>query len=322
MKAIRVAANGGPEVLDYQDVPDLVPGAGQALVAVEAAGVNFIDVYQRTGLYKLPLPFTLGQEGAGTVESVGDGVTTLKPGDRVAWAAVMGSYAEKAVVPANRLVPLPRDVTAKQGAAIMLQGMTAHYLALDTYPLAPGATCVVHAAAGGVGLLLTQIAKVRGATVIGCVSTAEKAALSREAGADHVVQYDTDDFEAVAKKVTGGKGVQVVYESVGKTTFDKSLKSLAPRGLLALFGQSSGSVPSLDPQVLAAGGSLYLTRPTLGHYIASDDELRRRATDLFAWVAAGTLKLRIEFEYPLAAAADAHLALEGRQTTGKVVLIP
>ncbi|MEQ1730460.1 MAG: quinone oxidoreductase, partial [Vicinamibacterales bacterium] len=299
MKAIRIAANGGPEVLDYLDVPEPVPGAGQALVRIEAAGVNFIDVYQRAGLYKLPLPFTLGQEGAGTVERVGEGVTSLKPGDRVAWAGVMGSYAEKAVVPANRLVPLPQGVTSKQGAAIMLQGMTAHYLAVDTYPLTSGATCVVHAAAGGVGLLLTQIAKRRGARVIGCVSTPEKAALSREAGADEVVQYDTDDFEAVAKRATGGKGVQVVYESVGKTTFDKSLKSLAPRGTLVLFGQSSGPVPPLDPQVLAAGGSLYLTRPTLNHYIASDDELRRRATDLFEWVAAGSVKLRIEFEYPL-----------------------
>ncbi|MEQ1760103.1 MAG: quinone oxidoreductase [Vicinamibacterales bacterium] len=322
MKSIRVHSIGGPETLKYEDITEPVPAAGQALVQVDAAGVNFIDVYQRIGLYKLPLPFTLGQEGAGTVIDVGDGVTAVKKGDRVAWTSVMGSYAEKAVVPANRLVSLPSSLTAKQGAAIMLQGTTAHYLAIDTYPLKSGDTCVVHAGAGGVGLLLTQIAKLRGARVISVVSTAEKAALARDAGADVVVVSTSEDFEAVARKVTDGRGVQVVYESVGKATFDKSVKALAPRGLLALFGQSSGPVPPVDPQVLAAGGSLFLTRPTLGNYIASDEELRARTADLFGWIAAGKLRLRIEHEYPLQDAAEAHHALEARKTTGKVVLIP
>ena len=322
MKAIRVNAYGGPEALSFEDVPDPAPAAGQALVRVEAAGVNFIDVYQRMGIYKNPVPFTLGQEGAGIVEAVADGVTTVKPGDRVAWTSVMGSYAQRALVSADRLVPLPQQMTTKQGAAIMLQGMTAHYLATSTYPLKPGDTCVIHAGAGGVGLLLTQIAKMRGARVITTVSTPEKAALSKGAGADEVVLYTTEDFEAAAKKATGGKGVQVVYDSVGVTTFMKSLSSLAPRGLLALFGQSSGVVPPFDPGILAGKGSLFLTRPTLVHYIASNEDLRQRARDLFEWVASGRLKLRIEHEYPLKDAADAHKALEGRKTTGKVLLIP
>jgi NADPH2:quinone reductase len=322
VKAIRVNANGGPEVLKFEDVPDPKPGPGQAVVRVEAAGVNFIDVYQRMGLYKIPLPFTLGQEGAGIVEAVGDGVTAVKPGDRVAWTSVLGSYAQRAVVPADRVVPLPPHLTTKQGAAIMLQGMTAHYLATSTFPLKPGDTCIVHAGAGGVGLLLTQIAKLRGARVMTTVSTPEKAALSREAGADEVVQYTTDDFEAAAKKATGGKGVQVVYDSVGKTTFEKSLSSLAPRGLLALFGQSSGPVAPFDPQILAQKGSLFLTRPTLVNYIAGNDELRQRAADLFDWINKGTLKLRMEHEFPLKDTAEAHKALEGRKTTGKVLLIP
>jgi NADPH2:quinone reductase len=322
VKAIRVNAYGGSEALSFEDIPDPVPAAGQALVRVEAAGVNFIDVYQRMGIYKNPLPFTLGQEGAGVVESVGEGVTAVKPGDRVSWTSVMGSYAQRAVVPADRLVQLPQQMTTKQGAAIMLQGMTAHYLATSTYPLKPGDTCVVHAGAGGVGLLLTQIAKMRGARVITTVSTPEKAALSKGAGADEVVLYTTEDFEAAAKKATGGKGVQVVYDSVGVTTFMKSLSSLAPRGLLALFGQSSGVVPPFDPGILAGKGSLFLTRPTLVHYIASNEDLRQRAKDLFEWVASGKLKLRIEHEYPLKDAAEAHRALEGRKTTGKVLLIP
>jgi len=322
VKAIRVNAYGGPEALSFEDVPDPAPAAGQALVRVEAAGVNFIDVYQRMGIYKNPVPFTLGQEGAGIVEAVADGVTTVKPGDRVAWTSVMGSYAQRALVSADRLVPLPQQMTTKQGAAIMLQGMTAHYLATSTYPLKPGDTCVIHAGAGGVGLLLTQIAKMRGARVITTVSTPEKAALSKGAGADEVVLYTTEDFEAAAKKATGGKGVQVVYDSVGVTTFMKSLSSLAPRGLLALFGQSSGVVPPFDPGILAGKGSLFLTRPTLVHYIASNEDLRQRARDLFEWVASGRLKLRIEHEYPLKDAADAHKALEGRKTTGKVLLIP
>ena len=322
MKAIRVNAYGGPEALSFEDVPDPVPAAGQALVRVEAAGVNFIDVYQRMGIYKNPVPFTLGQEGGGLVESVGEGVTAVKPGDRVSWTSVMGGYAQRAVVPADRLVLLPQSMTTKQGAAIMLQGMTAHYLATSTYPLKPGDTCVVHAGAGGVGLLLTQIAKLRGAHVITTVSTPEKAALSKGAGADDVVLYTTEDFEAAAKKATSGKGVQVVYDSVGLTTYMKSLSSLAPRGLLALFGQSSGVVPPIDPGILAGKGSLFLTRPTLVHHIASNEELRQRAKDLFDWVGSGKLKLRIEHEYPLKDAAEAHKALEGRKTTGKVLLIP
>lgn len=322
MKAIRVSAYGGPEALSFEDVPDPVPAAGQALVRLEAAGVNFIDVYQRMGIYKNPLPFTLGQEGAGVVESVAEGVTAVKPGDRVSWTSIMGSYAQRAVVPADRLVLLPQNLTTRQGAAIMLQGMTAHYLATSTYPLKPGDTCVVHAGAGGVGLLLTQIAKLRGAHVITTVSTPEKAALSKAAGADDAVLYTTEDFEAAAKKATGGKGAQVVYDSVGLTTYMKSLSSLAPRGLMVLFGQSSGVVPPIDPGVLAKNGSLFLTRPTLVNYIASNEELRQRAKDLFEWVAAGKLKLRIEHEYPLKDATAAHQALEGRKTTGKVLLIP
>ena len=322
MKAIRVNAYGGPEALSFEDLPDPVPAGGQALVRVEAAGVNFIDVYQRMGIYKNPLPFTLGQEGAGVVESVGEGVTVVKPGDRVSWTSIMGSYAQRAVVPADRLVLLPHHMTTKQGAAIMLQGMTAHYLATSTYPLKPGDTCVVHAGAGGVGLLLTQIAKLRGAHVITTVSTPEKAALSKAAGADEVVLYTTEDFEAAAKKATGGKGVQVVYDSVGLTTYMKSFSSLAPRGLMVLFGQSSGVVPPIDPGLLAKSGSLFLTRPTLVNYIAGNEELRQRAKDLFEWVASGKLTLRIEHEYPLKDATAAHQALEGRKTTGKVLLIP
>lgn len=322
MKAIRVHSNGGPDVLNYEDIPAPTPGAGQALVRVEAAGVNFIDVYQRMGIYQIPMPFTLGQEGGGTVSAVGDGVTAVKPGDRVAWTSILGSYAEQAVVPADRLVPLPDGITTKQGAAIMLQGMTAHYLSHSTYPLKAGDTCIIHAGAGGVGLLLTQIAKLRGARVLTTVSTPEKAALSRAAGADEVVLYTKDDFEAAAKKMTGGAGVQVVYDSVGKTTFDTSLHSIAPRGMLVLFGQSSGLVPPLDPGLLAKNGSLFLTRPTLVNYIASVDELRQRAKDLFAWVAAGKLTLRLEHDFPLKDTAAAHRALEGRKTTGKVLLIP
>ncbi len=322
MKAIRVQSYGGPEVLTFEEIPAPTPGAGHALVRVEAAGVNFIDVYQRMGTYKIPMPFTLGQEGGGTVSAVGDGVTAVKPGDRVAWTSILGSYAEQAVVPADRLVVLPQGMSTRQGAAIMLQGMTAHYLSHSTYPLKAGDTCIVHAGAGGVGLLLTQIAKLRGARVLTTVSTPEKAALSKAAGADEVVLYTKDDFEAAAKKMTGGAGVQVVYDSVGKTTFDASLHSLAPRGMLVLFGQSSGLVPPVDPQVLAKNGSLFLTRPTIVNYIASVDELRQRAKDVFEWVTAGKLKLRLEHDFPLKDAAEAHRALEGRKTTGKVLLIP
>ena len=322
MKAIRVQEFGGPEVLKYEDVPDPVPKAGEAVVKVEAAGLNFIDTYQRSGLYKIPLPSTLGQEGAGTVGAVGPGVTSVKAGDKVAWTGILGSYAEKVAVPADRLVVLPPGISTKQGAAIMLQGMTAHYLASTTYPLKAGDTCLVHAGAGGVGLLLTQIAKLRGAKVITTVSTDEKAKLSREAGADHVVLYTSQDFEEAVKQITEGKKLQVVYDSVGKTTFEKSLNCLAPRGLLVLFGQSSGSVPPFDLQILSQKGSLYVTRPTLVNYIATREELQQRSSDLSNWIAAGKLRLRTEFEFPLKDAAEAHRALEGRKTTGKVLLIP
>ncbi len=323
MKAVRVHAPGGPEALRHEDVPEPAVAPGQALVRVEAAGVNFIDVYHRTGLYKAPMPLTLGREGAGTVLEVAPDVRDLAPGDRVAWAGGFGGYAEKATIAADQLVKLPDGVSTRQGAAAMLQGMTAHYLAISTYPLKAGDTCLVHAGAGGVGLLLTQIAKMRGARVLTTVSTAEKAKLSREAGADAVIDYTTQDFEAEAKRETGGRGVQVVYDSVGKTTFEKSLASLAPRGMLALFGQSSGPVGPFDPQILAQRGSLYLTRPSLfGGYIADRGELLARAGEVLGWVRDGKLELRIGLELPLSEAAEAHRALEGRRTTGKVLLVP
>jgi NADPH2:quinone reductase len=322
MKAIIVREVGAPDVMRYEDVPDPTPKPGQALVRIEAAGVNFIDTYQRSGAYKVPLPFVLGQEGAGTIAAVGSDAGHLKVGDKVAWTGVLGSYAEQIAVPADRLVQLPRGVSTKQGAATMLQGMTAHYLAYTTYPLKPGDTALVHAGAGGVGLLLTQIAKLRGARVITTVSTDEKARLSTEAGADHVVPYTSVDFEDAVKRLTGGKGVNVVYDSVGQSTFAKSLNCLSPRGMLVLFGQSSGAVAPFDPQVLSQKGSLFLTRPTLVNYIASRAELEERANDLFGWIAAGKVKLRTEFEFALRDAAAAHRALEGRKTTGKVLLIP
>jgi NADPH2:quinone reductase len=320
-KAIRVHEFGDSSVLRYEDIPDPSPKPGEAVVKIDAAGVNFIDVYHRTGLYPIPLPLTLGQEGAGTVTAVGEGVSNVKAGDRVAWTGIFGSYAEVNAVPAQRLVPVPPKMTTKQAAATMLQGMTAHYLALTTYPLKQGDTCLVHAGAGGVGLLLTQIAKMRGARVITTVSTDAKAALSREAGADEVVIYTKDDFEAEVKRIVP-KGVQVVYDSVGKTTFDKGLNCLAPRGLMALYGQSSGPVPPFSAQILAQKGSLFLTRPTLVNYIAERPELEQRASDLFSWIESGKLRLRMEFEFPLKDAAEAHRALEGRKTTGKVLLVP
>lgn len=322
MKAVRVHAPGGPEALVYEEVPAPEPGPGHALVRVEAAGLNFIDVYHRTGLYKKELPAVLGQEGAGTVLAVGPDAGDLRPGDRVAWASVFGSYAEQASLPADRLVRVPDGVTTRQAAAVMLQGMTAHYLAVSTHPLRPGDACLVHAGAGGVGLLLTQIAKMRGARVFTTVSTEAKAALSREAGADAVIDYTTQDFEAEVRRRTDGRGVQVVYDSVGRTTFEKSLASLAPRGMLALFGQSSGPVAPFDPLILSQRGSLFLTRPTLFTYIASRAELLERAGDVLGWVRDGRLKVRVGHEFPLADAADAHRALEGRRTTGKVLLIP
>src|SRR6266480_1436942 len=322
MKAIRVRTPGGPEALCYEDVEQPAPGPGQVLVKIEAAGVNFIDVYQRTGHYKVPLPVTLGQEAAGTVSAVGPGVAEPKVGERVAYASLLGAYAEYAVVPADRVVVLPDGVSTKQGAAVMLQGMTAHYLATSTYALKPGDACLTHAAAGGVGLLLCQIAKLRGARVLGTVSTREKAALAREAGADEVILYTEQDFEAEVKRLTSGAGLQVVYDSVGKTTFEKGLNCLARRGMMVLYGQSSGPVGSFDPQVLNQKGSLFLTRPTLVHYIATRAELLARAGEVLGWIQRGMVKVRIDRELPLRQAAEAHRLLEARQTTGKVLLIP
>lgn len=322
MKAIRVHETGGIEKLRFEDLPVPNPGPGQARVALRAIGVNFIDTYHRRGWYKLPLPFTPGMEGAGVVDAVGEGVTAVHPGDHVAWAMSMGSYAECALVNANVLVRLPEGTDFLAGAAVMLQGMTAHYLAYSTFPLRSGETALIHAGAGGVGLLLTQIARMIGARIIATVSTPQKAELARNAGADHVILYDETDFEAEVKRITGGRGVDVVYDSVGKTTFDKSLNCLKPRGMMVLFGQSSGVVPPLDPGLLANRGSLYLTRPTLGHYTLDREELEWRASDVLGWVAEGKLKLRIERTYPLSSAADAHRDLEGRQTTGKLLLLP
>jgi NADPH2:quinone reductase len=322
MKAIRVHTPGGPDALTYDDVPEPTAGAGQAVVKLEASGVNYIDVYFRTGAYKAPLPLTVGLEGAGTVAAVGSGVTDVRVGDRVAWTGVPGSYAQMTAVPADRLVKLPDGLSGKDGAAAMLQGLTAHYLVTSTYPLKPGDVCLVQAAAGGMGLLLCQMAKMRGATVIGTVSTEEKAALARAAGADHVVLYTKQDFEAEVKRITGGAGVHVVYDGVGASTFDKGLNCLRPRGLMALFGAASGPVPPLDLQVLNARGSLFVTRPSLNHHIASREELLQRSGDVLGWIRDGKIKLRVEHQYPLAQAAEAHRALEGRKTTGKILLIP
>jgi NADPH2:quinone reductase len=322
MNAIRVHQFGDPEVLRYEEAPLPEPGAGEARVKIEAAGVNFIDIYHRTGKYPGQLPITLGTEGAGMVDAVGSGVSDVKPGDRVAYAMQQGAYAEYAVVPASKLVLIPDNVDTREAAAVMLQGMTAHYLCYSTYPLQPGETALIHAAAGGVGLLLVQVAKRRGARVLGTVSTEEKARLAREMGADEVILYTQADFEAETRRLTAGQGVDVVYDSVGKTTFDKSLNCLKPRGYLVLFGQSSGPVPPLDPQVLNAKGSLFLTRPTLGHYMANRKELLERAGDLFEWMASGELHVRIDQTFPLAEAAEAHRYLEARKTKGKLLLVP
>jgi NADPH2:quinone reductase len=323
MQAIRIHQFGGPEVLRYyEEAPLPKPGAGEARVKIEAAGVNFIDVYHRTGRYPGQLPITPGMEGAGVVDAVGPEVADVKPGDRVAYAMQQGSYAEATVVPAWKLVPIPDGVDTQQAAAVMLQGMTAHYLSHSTYPLQSGDTALVHAAAGGVGLLLVQIAKRCGAQVIGTVSTEEKARLAREAGADEVILYTQADFEAETKRLTDGQGVNVVYDSVGQTTFDKSLNCLKPRGYLVLYGQSSGPVPPLDPQVLNAKGSLFLTRPNLGHYAADRTEILERSGALFKWMATGELKVRIDKTFPLSEAPEAHRYLEGRKTKGKLLLIP
>jgi NADPH2:quinone reductase len=322
MKAVRIHAAGGPETMKLEDVPQPTPKKGEALVKIDAAGLNYIDVYFRSGQYKAEMPLTLGLEAGGTVTAVGPEVTEVKVGDKVAYTGVPGAYAEYAVVPAARLFVLPQGITTKQGAAMMLQGMTAHYLATSTCPLASGDTCLVHAAAGGVGLLLCQMAKMRGARVIGTVSTDEKAKLAREAGADETILYTQQDFEVEVKRITGGKGLRVVYDSVGKTTFDKGFNCLAPRGLMALYGASSGPVGPFDLQTLNVKGSLFVTRPSLNHHIITRAELLQRAGEVAGWITAGKLKLRIEHEFPLKDVAEAHRALEGRKTTGKVLLIP
>ena len=323
MKAIRVNEHGGPEVLSYEDVPDPEPGPGEARVRLAASGVNFIDVYQRTGLYPKQTPFTLGQEGAGEVDAVGEGVEDLSAGDYVAFANVMGAYAEYVVVPAEKLVPFNVTlVEARLAAAVMLQGMTAHYLTHSTFPLEEGQRALVHAAAGGVGLLLVQMAKMRGATVIGTVGNEEKAKLAKGAGADEVIIYTEQDFVEETRRITGGEGVDVVYDSVGKSTFDGSLDCLRPRGYMVLFGASSGPVPPFDIQTLNQKGGLFLTRPSLAHYTATRDELMRRAESLFSWIGQGNLDVRIGGTYALSDAAQAHRDLEGRKTTGKLILLP
>ena len=322
MRAIRVRETGGPEVLRVDTVDDPIPGPGEVLVRVEAVGVNFIEIYNRTGIYKTPLPFTPGEEGAGTVTAVGPGVSDVRVGDRMVSYNLKGSYAELAVAAADRLIAIPDDVSTDVAAAVMLQGLTAHYLVTSVYALQPGDTCLVHAAAGGVGLLLCQLAKRRNAIVIGTVSSAEKAQLARQAGADEVIIYTQQDFVAEVARITGGKLAQVVYDSVGVTTFEKSLQCLAPRGMMALFGQSSGVVPPFDPLLLVRRGSLFLTRPTLAHYAASRDELVWRAGEVMGWVRDGSLNVRIDRKVPLADAAEAHRALEARGTTGKVLLVP
>jgi NADPH2:quinone reductase len=322
MRAIRPKQTGGSDGLGLEDFPTPAPGAHQVMVRTEAIGVNFIDVYHRSGSYKAETPIPLGVEGAGIIESVGSGVTDLGPGDRVAWTSAPGSYATHVVLDAARAVPIPDGVESRTAAALLLQGMTAHYLARSTFPLREGHTALIHAAAGGVGLLLVQLAKSCGARVIGTVSNAEKAELAKRAGADHVIIYDGYGFLDQAREYTASRGVDVVYDSVGKATFDQSLEALAPRGYLVLFGQSSGPVPPIDPQRLAQRGSLFLTRPTLQHYTSTRAELLARASELFELVLAGKLHVRIDREVPLREAASAHRALEARETRGKILLIP
>jgi NADPH2:quinone reductase len=322
MKAIQIYKTGGPEVLTLADLPIPQPGPGQVLIRVEAVGINFIDVYFRKGVYKAALPLTPGSEAAGTVEELGPGVTGFAAGDAVVSVSVLGSYAEYALVPAASLIKIPNGLSMQQAAAALLQGMTAHYLAYSTFPLKAGDTALVHAGAGGVGLLLTQLASRLGARVITTVSTKDKAKLSRDAGASDVILYTSQNFEAEVKKLTGGKGVDVVYDSVGKSTFESSLNCLRPRGLMALFGASSGPVPPFDLIQLSSKGSLFITRPTLWHYVATRAELEWRAGDVLGWAVKGELKLRTEFVYPLAEAAQAQTDLESRKTTGKILLEP
>jgi NADPH2:quinone reductase len=322
MKSVRVHQFGGLDALKVEDLPVPEPGAGEARIKIEVIGVNFLDIYHRMGRYQGPMPFTLGQEAAGIVDAVDPNVSDVKTGDRVAYASVQGSYTEYAVVPAWRLIPIPSGVDFQQAAAAMVQGMTAHYLTFSTYPLKAGETALVHAAGGGTGQLLVQVAKLCGARVLGTVSNEEKAALAREAGADEVILYTQTDFEPEVKRLTNNRGVDVVYDSVGKDTFDKSLNCLRPRGYLVLYGASSGAVPPIDPMVLLAKGSLYLTRPYLGHYTTDRAELHERVNDVFNWIANGKLKIRIDKTFPLAEAAKAHRYLEDRQSKGKILLVP
>ena len=322
MRAIRVESYGGPEVLQVGDLGPPHPGPDQVLVDVAASGVNYVDTYQRSGTYQIPLPFVPGAEGAGTVVAVGPGVTDLQVGDRVCWAAAPGSYAEQVLVPADRAIPVPEGVAVEVAAAVLLQGLTAHYLCTSTYPVQPGDTALVHAAAGGVGLLLTQmVGRMRGGRVIATVSSDEKGALAQAAGADDVIRYDETEFAPAVRRLTDDEGVPVVYDGVGRTTFDGSLASLRRRGLLVLYGAASGPVPPLDPLRLMAG-SFFLTRPTLAHYTAKRDELLSRARDVFDWVAAGRLNVRIGGRYALSDARQAHEDLQGRRTTGKLLLVP
>ncbi len=322
MKAIQVPRFGGPEVLQVADLPIPEPKPNEIVVKVAAIGVNFIDVYFREGRYPAKPPFTEGQEAAGKVHAVGAEVKMWKPGDRVAYTSVLGSYAEYTTIPADRAVRVPEGISDQQAAAAMLQGMTAHYLTRSTYPLKKGETTLIHAAAGGVGQLLVQMAKQIGARVIATAGTEEKAKLARAAGADEAIVYTQEDFEAETKRLTEGKGVHVIYDGVGKSTFDKDLNLLRPRGYLVLFGASSGAVPPVDPIVLMQKGSLFLTRPSLAHYIATREELEQRSRDIFEWIAAGKLKLRIGHVYPLSEAAQAQRDLEARKTTGKLLLVP
>ncbi len=322
MKAIQVKETGGPEQMQVVDIPVPQPGPKQALVKIAASGVNFIDVYFRTGLYKADLPITLGMEAAGVVETVGPDVTEVRPGDRVAYAMARGSYAEYAVVPSWQLVKVPDGIDLKSAAATMLQGMTAHYLTHSTFPLKPGQTCLVHAAAGGAGRLIVQIAKMLGARVFGTTSTEAKAQLARQAGVDAIIFYTKQDFEAEVKRLTDGRGVDVVYDSVGEPTYMQGLNCLRPRGMMVLFGQSGGKVPPIDPTTLNTKGSLFLTRPTLAHYCAAREELLWRAGDILQWIASGKLKLVIDRTYPLSQGPQAHRDLESRATAGKVLLLP
>jgi NADPH2:quinone reductase len=321
MRAVRIHETGGPEVLQIEEIPDPDPAADELLVDVEFVGINFIEIYQREGLYQRPLPCTIGAEGAGTVRAIGSAVTGFRPGDRVVSQNFKGAYAERAVVPAARAMHIPAGISTKQAAAAWLQGLTAHYLVTSSFPLHHGHRALVHAAAGGVGLMLCQMAKKRGATIYGTASTEAKRALAHEAGADEVIDYTSTDFAVEIKRLTNGGGVNVVYDSVGKTTFDRSLDCLMRRGMMVLFGQSSGPVPPFDPQILNRKGSLFLTRPKLDDHVHVREELEARAKDLFSWIERGELSVRVGAEFPLDRAADAHRALEERKTTGKVVLV-